>query len=53
MSLGTSMRPCGDYRTTYASDMTIFATPVTRYSMLAFIALLFLLEEEIKRGRKY
>jgi len=41
MALGSSMRPCGDYRTTYASDTTIFATPVTRYLALAFIALLF------------
>ena len=35
MSLGSSMRPCGDYRTSYASDMTIFATPVTRHVTLA------------------
>ena len=42
MSLGSSMRPCGDYRTSYAADMTIFATPVTRYLALTFIvALLF------------
>ena len=34
MALGSSMRPCGDFRTSYASDMTLFATPVTRY--LAF-----------------
>jgi len=42
MGLGSSMRPCGDFRTTYASDMTIFATPVTRYLMLALIAALLL-----------
>jgi len=42
MSLGSSMRPCGDYRTSYASDMTIFVTPVTRYVALAFILLLLL-----------
>ncbi|PLX80033.1 MAG: branched-chain amino acid ABC transporter permease [Desulfuromonas sp.] len=41
MALGSSMRPCGDYRTSYASDATIFATPVTRYLTLGFIALLF------------
>jgi len=42
MSLGSSMRPCGDFRTSYASDTTIFATPVTRYLAVAFIvALLF------------
>lgn len=36
------MRPCGDYRTSYAADMTIFATPVTRYVAVVFvIALLF------------
>ncbi|PLX99487.1 MAG: branched-chain amino acid ABC transporter permease [Desulfuromonas sp.] len=40
MGLGSSMRPCGDYRTTYAADMTIFATPVTRYVALAFIVCL-------------
>ncbi len=42
MSLGSSMRPCGDFRTTYASDMTIFATPVTRYLVIALIGLLLL-----------
>ncbi|RKX22528.1 MAG: branched-chain amino acid ABC transporter permease, partial [Candidatus Zixiibacteriota bacterium] len=42
MSLGSSMRPCGDFRTTYASDMTIFATPVTRYLEIALIGLLLL-----------
>ena len=42
MALGSSMRPCGDFRTTYASDMTIFATPVTRYLTIAFIGLLLL-----------
>jgi len=42
MSLGSSMRPCGDFRTSYASDMTIFATPVTRYLALALIGLLLL-----------
>lgn len=36
------MRPCGDFRTTYASDMTIFATPVTRYLVIALIGLLLL-----------
>ena len=41
MALGSSMRPCGDFRTTYASDMTIFATPVTRYIAIAFIVALF------------
>jgi len=36
------MRPCGDFRTSYASDTTIFATPVTRYLVIALIgALLF------------
>lgn len=36
------MRPCGDFRTSYASDMTIFATPVTRYLAVALLlALLF------------
>ena len=42
MALGSSMRPCGDFRTTYASDMTIFATPVTRYLVIAGIGLLLL-----------
>jgi len=42
MSLGSSMRPCGDFRTTYAADMTIFATPVTRYFVLALIGALLL-----------
>ena len=42
MSLGSSMRPCGDFRTTYASDMTIFATPVTRYLVIALIGILLL-----------
>jgi branched-chain amino acid transport system permease protein len=42
MSLGSSMRPCGDFRTTYASDMTIFATPVARYLVLTLIGLLLL-----------
>ncbi|MCD6188149.1 MAG: branched-chain amino acid ABC transporter permease, partial [Desulfuromusa sp.] len=42
MSLGSSMRPCGDFRTSYASDTTIFATPVTRYLVITLlIALLF------------
>ena len=37
------MRPCGDYRTSYATDTTIFATPVTRYLAVALIiALLFM-----------
>ena len=36
------MRPCGDFRTTYASDMTIFATPVTRYLAIALIGALLL-----------
>lgn len=40
MALGSSMRPCGDFRTTYAADMTIFATPVTRYLAIAFIVFL-------------
>ena len=42
MALGSSMRPCGDFRTTYASDMAIFATPVTRYAALAFVVALLL-----------
>ena len=37
MAFGFSLRPCGDFRTRYASDMTIFATPVTRYVVLLFI----------------
>jgi branched-chain amino acid transport system permease protein len=41
MAFGHSLRPCGDYRTTYAADMTIFTTPVTRYVTLAFIVLMF------------
>lgn len=40
MAFGKSLRPCGDFRTTYASDMTIFATPITRYVALSFIVLM-------------
>ena len=40
MAFGHSLRPCGDFRTTYASDMTIFGTPITRYVSLMFIVLM-------------
>lgn len=40
MALGSSMRPCGDYRTSYASDTTIFETPLVRNLTIVFILLL-------------
>jgi branched-chain amino acid transport system permease protein len=42
MSSGQSLRPCGDFRTSYARDTTVFATPFTRNFALTFmVALLF------------
>ena len=40
MALGSSMRPCGDYRTSYAGDTTIFETPLVRNITIVFILLL-------------
>lgn len=40
MALGTSMRPCGDYRTSYASDEGIFETPLVRNLAIVLILLL-------------
>src|ERR671930_56764 len=31
---------CGDFRTTYAADMAIFETPVSRWATLLFLAAL-------------
>jgi len=40
MALGTSLRPCGDYRTDYAADTTIFETPAIRYVAVLTVILL-------------
>lgn len=40
MALGTSLRPCGDYRTSYARDESIFETPLVRNITIAAIILL-------------
>src|SRR5512133_3150808 len=40
MALGTSLRPCGDYRTDYAADTTIFETPAIRYVAILTVILL-------------
>jgi branched-chain amino acid transport system permease protein len=42
-----SMRPAGDYRTTYASDRTIFPTLTSRNAVIVGIALLCLLPLQI------
>ncbi len=38
-----SLRPCGDFRITYRQDTTIFDTRNSRYAMMGFLGLLYVL----------
>jgi branched-chain amino acid transport system permease protein len=39
----TSLRPCGDFRTTYRQDTAIFDTFNSRWAMILFLALLYVM----------